>query len=56
MDKLDDYVRLADIFLTCTIGFSSTTKFPYPAGTDDYGDAYPASSPNALSELMIHLS
>ena len=48
---VDDYVRLADIFLTCTAehaGFSST-KFPYPAGTDDYGDAYPASSPNALS-------
>ena len=45
-----DYVQLADIELACTsehIGFSST-KFPYPAGTDDYGDPYPQSSSNTL--------
>jgi len=45
-----DYVRLADIELSCTsehIGFSST-KFPYPAGLDDYGDPYPQSSSNTL--------
>ena len=48
--QVGDYVKLADIELACTsehIGFSST-KFPYSAGTDDYGDPYPQSSSNTL--------
>ena len=49
--QIGDYVKLANIELACTsehIGFSST-KFPYPAGTDDYSGTYPQSSSNTLS-------
>ena len=52
--SVNDWVHLNDIELSCTsehIGFSST-KFPYPAGTDDYGDSYPASTPHGSTFLV----
>lgn len=45
-----DYVKLRDIELSCNNLHSGITStiFPYPAGTNTYGDAYPQSSQNTL--------
>jgi hypothetical protein len=45
-----DYIQLEDIRLTCISDYSGITStiFPYPAGINTFGDAYPQSSPNTL--------
>ena len=45
-----DYVQLEEINLTCISDYTgiTSTVFPYPAGINTFGDAYPQSSPNTL--------
>jgi len=45
-----DYIQLEEINLTCISEYTgiTSTVFPYPAGINTFGDAYPQSSPNTL--------
>ena len=45
-----DYVQLEGINLSCISDYTgiTSTVFPYPAGINTFGDAYPQSSPNTL--------
>ena len=45
-----DYVQLEGINLSCISDHTgiTSTVFPYPAGINTFGDAYPQSSPNTL--------